>query len=868
MELVSIRNLTFTYPEQTASALCDVSLTLERGSFTVLCGPSGSGKSTLLRQLKPVLTPHGAREGTISFDGAPLDTLSPRAQAERIGFVRQSAEEQLVTDKVWHELAFGLESLGLDGAVIRRRVAETAAFFGMEDWFRRDVASLSGGQKQMVNLAAVMVMRPDLLVLDEPTGQLDPIAAAEFLSALAKLNRELGVAVLVSEHRLEEALPLATQAAVLDGGRLLYAGDVRSMAEHLRRDRHPAFSSMPVPVRVWSATGGEPPCPVTATEGGQWLARYAEGHPLSPLPPEPTRPCLDLIAEAREVQFSYDPAAADVLRGLSLQVRRGELLALLGGNGAGKTTVLNLLAGLARPVHGALTVRGRAGLVSQDPRTLFAKKTVREELLETAQDEAQAAAMARRCALGGLLDRHPYDLSGGEQQRLALGKVLLTRPDLLLLDEPTKGLDEVCKDALRDILTDLASRGVGVVLVSHDLEFCARCAHRCALLFDGAICAEGTPRQFFAGNRFYTTAANRMARAVLPEAVTAEDILTACGASVEPPPQTAPASDDAPECLPPPPPERAPLPRWRKLLALFCVAALAALVWRFLSISDLSAMVRPDGAEPLSVQQLLLCWGILASVFLLALCSFRRSQTVPLPPRQTRRPARRTRLAAALILLLIPLTLLIGQTVLGGRHFYAVALLVLLETMLPFFLIFEGKRPQARELVLIAAMCAIGVAGRAALFILPQCKPILALTVVTGVALGGEAGFLVGSMTMLLSNVLFAQGPWMPWQMFAMGIVGFLAGAAFRKGLLRRDRLSLSLFGAVCAVVIYGGIMNPAAALMSGSELRRDVILAYYLTGFPVDCIHAGATWLFLWFGAEPMLEKLDRVKVKYGLMA
>ena len=542
-------------------------------------------------------------------------------------------------------------------------------------------------------------------------------------------------------------------------------------------------------------------------------------------------------------------------------------MALLGGNGSGKTTVLKLLAGLVKSVHGSLSVRGRVGFVPQEAQTLFVKKTVREELTELDGDGAHAARLARLCRLDGLLERHPYDLSGGEQQKLAIAKVLMTRPELLLLDEPTKGLDGAFKKTLHGILKRLTRQGVAVILVSHDTEFCARCAHRCALLFDGAICAEGTPREFFSGNRFYTTAANRMARRLLPEAVTPEEVIRACGACV----QENEDEPDEPEegiPLPPPPPERAPLPLWRKLTALVSAVALAALTWRFVRISDLAAMVRPDGTQPLSGEQILLCFGILLCAFFLALSALRRGASVPTaPPTAKRRLSRRTRLAAALILMLIPLTLLAGQTALGGRHYYAVALLVLGETMLPFFLIFEGRRPQARELVLIAALCAIGVAGRAALFLLPQCKPILALTVVTGVALGGETGFLVGAMTMLLSNVLFAQGPWMPWQMFAMGIVGFLAGTLFRKGALRRDRLSLALFGAACAVVIYGGIMNPAAALMSGAEMRRETILAYYLTGFPIDCIHAGATALFLWFGGEPMLEKLDRIKVKYGLV-
>lgn len=220
-----------------------------------------------------------------------------------------------------------------------------------------------------------------------------------------------------------------------------------------------------------------------------------------------------------------------------------------------------------------------------------------------------------------------------------------------------------------------------------------------------------------------------------------------------------------------------------------------------------------------------------------------------------------------MILLLIPLTIFIGAYYLDGRRYYLIAMLILLETMVPFFLVFEGRKPQARELVVIAVLCALGVASRAALFMLPNFKPVMALVILAGVAFGGETGFLVGAMTMLASNTMFGQGPWTPWQMFAMGIVGFLAGVLFRKGVLRRTRTSLCTFGAISAVVIYGGIMNPAAALLWARTLTPGILLPYFMTGLPVDLIHAAATALILWFAAEPMLEKLDRVKTKYGLI-
>ena len=267
METFTVRDLTFFYPEQERPALDGVTLTVRRGEFLVLCGPSGCGKSTLLRQLKSVLTPHGSRQGEILFEGTPLEQLDQRSQSEKIGFVLQSPENQVVTDKVWHELAFGLESLGYDTPVIRRRVAEMASFFGIQTWFHKNVSDLSGGQKQLLNLASVMAMQPSVLILDEPTSQLDPIAASDFLAVLGRINRELGTTVILTEHRLEDAFPLASRAAVLDGGRLLCTGAPGEVGPALKGAGHGMFLAMPTAMRVWAAVESAAPCPVTVREG-------------------------------------------------------------------------------------------------------------------------------------------------------------------------------------------------------------------------------------------------------------------------------------------------------------------------------------------------------------------------------------------------------------------------------------------------------------------------------------------------------------------------------------------------------------------------------------------------------------------------
>ena len=893
MQTFTITDLSFTYPTESVPALQNVSLSIEAGSFTVLCGRSGCGKSTLLRQLKPILQPHGTQTGTILFEGKPLSSLSQREQSARIGFVLQNLDAQLVTDKVWHELAFGLESLGLSTPVIRRRVAEIASFFGIQNWFYKPVCELSGGQKQLVNLASVMALEPSVLLLDEPTSQLDPIAATDFLSTLGRINRELGTTIILSEHRLEDALALSTNVVFLERGHILDTGTASEVGSRLKAAGSDMFSAMPVPMRIYAGVPNDLPCPVTVAQGRQWLEAFSETHPLCPVPPAAPSEKREgpAAVELDEAFFRYDKQSPDVVKALTLRAYPGELLAILGGNGTGKSTTMGLISGIHRAYRGKVSVLGTApqevsgkiALLPQDPQTLFVKNTVIEDLLSVLDDaprdrrKALALEKARLCELMELLERHPYDLSGGEQQRAALCKVLLREPEVLLLDEPTKGLDAEFKRVFARIIRRLCARGVCVIMVSHDAEFCASYASRCAMFFDGAIVAEGTPREFFSSGSFYTTSASRMARGLLPGAITPEDVIAACGGEVPPEPDLPADGDDAAEIQTQEeareqaktyllPSQTAPLPLWRKLLgALGGLGALICL-WRILSISDLSALLTQGGLTSLAGDTFRLYLAMLACLLVLAV-SFSRAAPQPVHSSLGGRPlSGRTKLASVLSLLLVPLTIFIGIVYFGKKSYGVVSILVLLECMAPFALIFEGRKPKARELVLIAALCALAVAGRAALFMLPGFKPVAALVILSGVAFGGETGFLVGAMSMLTSNVLFGQGPWTPFQMFAMGLIGFLAGVSFQKGLLRAGRAPLAIFGAVSVVLVYGGIMNPASAILYQPNLSLSVLKAYYLTGFPFDLVHAAATALFLWFGAEPMLEKLERVKRKYGL--
>ena len=873
MEVFTIHHLNFAYPEQEKNAISDLTLSVQPGEFLVLCGPSGCGKSTLLRQLKTVLAPHGRRSGEILFDGRNLDEIDQREQSEKIGFVQQSPENQIVTDKVWHELAFGLESLGYDTPTIRRRVAEMASFFGIQEWFYKPVTELSGGQKQLLNLASVMVLQPKVLILDEPTSQLDPIAASDFLATLGKINRELGTTILLTEHRLEEAFGFASRVAVMDGGWLLCTGTPAEVGAELKSSGNAMFLAMPAAMRVWAATDSKAACPVSVCEGRSWLLDYAKTHELKEIP-ETKNPAPDTqtVVSAQELWFKYEQDAPDVVKGLSLQLHKGEFLALLGGNGTGKTTTLKLLANLKKAYRGELSITGSVGLLPQNPQALFVKPTVREDLLEilpkAERKSERLSQVVSLCKLQDLLDRHPYDLSGGEQQRAALAKILLLNPDTLLLDEPTKGLDAEFKQVFGQILRTLQASGVAILMVSHDIEFCAKYADRCALFFDGNIVTEAEPRTFFSGNSFYTTAANRMARDVLPQAVTPEDVITACGGDVEPEPEL-PAYE---RILPESKTEKAgvkKLPVWRKILAAVSGIVSLVLIIQAIGVTDLTKLIDAGGMTALAGEQLKLYGILLVSLLVFALSISRKAERPDYliqTPVEKRKLKKRTIAATLLILLLIPLTLFVGVYYFAGRKYYFISLLILLECTLPFFLIFEGRKPQTRELVLIAVLVALNVAGRAAFFMLPEFKPVVAMTILAGVAFGGETGFLVGAMTMLASNMFFSQGVWTPWQMFAMGIIGWLAGVLYRKGVLRRDRLSLCIFGVIASTIVYGGIMNPASALMWSQTINWKIIVSYYLTGVPIDLVRAMATFVFLWLGAEPMLEKLDRIKTKYGL--
>lgn len=549
-----IKNFTFTYAMVSEPSLTDINFSVGYGEFITLCGKTGSGKSTLLRNFKPVLAPEGKKSGSIEFYGRPINGVSAEEQARRIGYVLQDPENQIVTDKVWHELAFGLENLGVDTNSIRIRVAEMATFFGISPWINKDISELSGGQKQLINLASVMTMNPDILILDEPTSALDPIASEEFIDTLIKINKEIGTTVIISEHNLNQVLPASDRVIVMEKGRITADAKPEEIGHIVSSQDKEFILSMPVPLQVYMNLKKDFDLdehgPLTVREGRDWLTETFSNKTLIKTDCVPDPLCKpDTEIKLKDIRFKYGKDGNDVIKNLDLEIGNGKITTIAGGNGAGKSTLLRMIAGILKPYKGKITSKdSRIVLLPQNPQTLFACDSVEKELLDVIniyykdkdKDKSDSELIQTKIneisnlmELKYLLKRHPYDLSGGEQQRVAFAKILLTEGDVYLLDEPTTGLDGSNKKLLGEIIKKLSDEGKTIVIVTHDLEFAAMYSDICLLLFDGQIMSSGTPRDFFSDNNYYTTAGNRMSRHIFKKAVTPNDIVKLCRINLE-----------------------------------------------------------------------------------------------------------------------------------------------------------------------------------------------------------------------------------------------------------------------------------------------------------------------------------------------
>lgn len=987
-DAVNIVDLEFSYPNASRPSVNGISLSLEKGSFTCICGPSGCGKTTLLRNLKPSITPHGMRRGEIKILGKSVESFEgrPGEEAQTIGYVLQNPENQIVTDKVWHELAFGLENLGLPTETIRLRIAEIASFFGIQSWFDKDVSELSGGQKQLLNLAAVMVMQPEILILDEPTSQLDPIAAVDFLDAVKKINNDIGTTVIITEHRLDNVVSMSDRLIVMDSGKIFVNDEPYNAVFRLAEINHPMFLAMPNPAQAYrsalaflkgdksligdanflnrengtesqirdvnhlkhmekpespigdvnyvnhanraeSSIGdveysaqvkkdespiGDVPdiqkyrMPLNVREGRQWLDCVMNGIPVryARMEKEKAYDTSKIKLSTTDLWFRYEKNGRDIIKGLTFKVYDGEILAIIGGNGTGKTTLLSVLAGMRRAYRGKYKINGnRTALLPQNPQSLFVCDTVKEELLEAfegtsiqkSEQNIRIQEIAEFLEIDTLMDKHPYDISGGEQQRVALGKVLLLEPDLLFMDEPTKGLDNLLKMKFGELLKRLASNGRTLIFVSHDIEFCSRFANRCIMFFDGGISGEGTPRKLFSGNNFYTTAANRMARSYFVDGILPEDIGWLVAQNIKmaeaysgPEGGSKIDADSKPESgseidsgsrkdesL-----DEGDVPIGQKTSGYEAIS----IGVQYENHEDVPIERKISGYENIPIEH-----------------NSREYENVPIEQknemygevhtkpksddglevaREVGAPKgghlkeikrNRSLVLTLLTALVMGATIFAGSMLGGDRVYYVISVLVAIYSLVPFFVGFERRKPQLRELVVIAVLIALGVIGRQAFFMLPQMKPVLAISIIAGASLGPGAGFLVGAMIAFVSNFFFGQGPWTPWQMMALGLAGMFAGLIFQKW-NRRERkpsrlhkISACVFGLLSGY-FYGLVVDLWTLFGYTEKPSLSAYLIVKSTAVWFDTVLAISTFVFLWVLYAPMIKKLNRIKLKYGM--
>lgn len=531
--LLEIQELTFYYPGREQPALEGISTQLSAGEMVLLLGGTGSGKTTLLKLIKHLIAPFGRREGRIRLEGREVSTLPKRELAARVGYLFQHTQDQLCMPTPMEEMAFGLTQLGVQPQTISRRCGELSCCFGMESWLDTPMEQLSGGQRQLTALAGLLAADPDLLLLDEPTAQLDPVHSRSFLEQLFWLQRENGMTVLAALHQPESAFFRADRVLVLEQGRLLFSGTPRQTADFLGERDHPLFAALPAGCRAARVLGASPSrgrLPLSEKELSRLTANKLPRH-------TPGRELLRL----KGVEAGYPGRSRPVLKGLDLTLTQGEIFVLLGANGCGKTTLLKTVAGLLPLRRGSIRLEGerstlwrptafsQAGYLPQDPLELFDRDRLDQDLLAygksrglTSRQVLDLLEQPLFSPLKEVWEQNPLDLSGGQRQLAALAKLMLKSPRLLLLDEPGKGLDAAASLRLGERLSALAREGITILLSCHDPDFAARFGHRCGFLFHGALLSPQPPEEFFSNNRFYRTSLQRYlprweGRALLPE---------------------------------------------------------------------------------------------------------------------------------------------------------------------------------------------------------------------------------------------------------------------------------------------------------------------------------------------------------------
>ena len=501
--MYEIKNLTFRYMLSDKNSLENVSVVIPQGKITLIAGSSGSGKTTLLRHFKKELMPKGERSGEIYYEKQKLIDLEDIRSVKEIGYLFQDPSKQMVMDTVWHEIAFGLENIAMSYEQMKRTVAEIVNYFDLQKIYHENTDNLSGGQKQLVNLAAIMAMHPKVLILDEPTAQLDPTARKDFLVMLEKLHKEFGLTIVITSHNLEDVMEMADQCVILDHGTILDQGTPEKVAKNLQNIRHPFEQSLPQILRLEDKFLIEP---TFSMQKVREEIRKKEYKLIK----------RDAISNKNILEMSHLYARyekkKDVLSNLSLKVEQGEIFAVVGANGSGKSTLLSCIAGQIK-YDGKIRCNKKITYMPQDPTLLFVKDQLMEDLLEMGKEkEEKINKLLVMAGLDGEKNTHPYDLSGGQQQMAALIKVLLSDPEVLLLDEPTKGMDREHSRKFGSVLRKLGKQGITILLVTHDLEFCAEYSDRVGMMFDGKIEGIDVPEHFFAQNYFYTTTCAKITR--------------------------------------------------------------------------------------------------------------------------------------------------------------------------------------------------------------------------------------------------------------------------------------------------------------------------------------------------------------------